>query len=157
AACTPAPVTNTHLRRRTRTTSGVRNACGSIDPDSRIGTSSPTSAAGTPSTWNTHGSTVEALTVWSPEDCSVLAATSFRPLRGTSRCTSSGRAGSAGSTRVTSTEYRRSGALTLRTVAAASDGTNTRGSATLPPGPLRLQRERIRSLGGGSRGESGGQ
>ena len=103
-ACTAAPVTKTHFRRRTRTTSGVRNACGSIDPDSRIGTSRPTKAAGTPRTWNSHGSTVEALTVWSPDDCSVLAATRRRPLRGRSRRTGSGSSCSASSDRVTRRE-----------------------------------------------------
>lgn len=54
---------NTHLRNRTRTMSGVRNACGSIESDSRIGTSRPVSATGTPRALNSHGSTVEALTI----------------------------------------------------------------------------------------------
>jgi len=63
AACTRAPEMNTHLRNRTRTMSGVRNACGSIESDSRIGTSRPVSATGTPRALNIHGSTVEALTI----------------------------------------------------------------------------------------------
>src|SRR5699024_12160736 len=39
AACTAAPATNTHLRYVTRTTRGVRKACGSMEPVSRIGRS----------------------------------------------------------------------------------------------------------------------
>ncbi|WP_202817127.1 hypothetical protein [Serinicoccus sp. CUA-874] len=77
----PAPTIQTRVRRRCATTHGVRAACGSMDPDSRIGTSSPTSAAGAPTTASSQGSTVLALTTWSPMLCRAPAAMSRTPPR----------------------------------------------------------------------------
>src|SRR5690606_28953620 len=80
---TRAPATRTHLRRGAPITSGDRNTWGNIDPDSRIGTSRPIRAVGAPSVTRSQGSTVEALTVWSPDDCSALPPAIRKPLAGT--------------------------------------------------------------------------
>lgn len=90
AAWIRAPATNTHLRCVARRTIRVRRACGSIEPDSRIGTSTPVSEAGTPRTANSQGRTVDGLTIWSPEDWSAWPSTCLSPFEGMLRWTSSG-------------------------------------------------------------------
>lgn len=57
------------MRERFDVTHGLRANCGSIDPDSRIGTSSDVIHAGTPVDWNSHVSTVFGATIWSPMFC----------------------------------------------------------------------------------------
>src|SRR5690625_3105200 len=111
-ACTTAPATNTRERRRTRSTTGVSSAWGSIEPDSRMGTSSPVNPAGTPRVWKSQGSTVEAPTIWSPELCRALADTSRSPLPGRSRRTGSGRFSSPSGSRWTRASYIRRLAFT---------------------------------------------
>ena len=71
-------------------THGVSAACGSIDSDSRMGTSSAMARPGAPCAVNSQGSTVFGLITWSPAFCRPLAAMNFMPLAGTSRATSSG-------------------------------------------------------------------
>jgi hypothetical protein len=61
-----APVTQIHLRSRWRSTHGARAACGSIEPDSRIGTSRAISEDGAPRETSSQARTVLALTTWSP-------------------------------------------------------------------------------------------
>ena len=52
------PINQTRLRELCDVTHGLKNACGSIEPDSRIGTRNDVNAAGTPAALNSHGSTV---------------------------------------------------------------------------------------------------
>src|SRR5690606_34107828 len=65
----------------------------------------PVSAAGTPSTENSHGSTVEAFTAWSPDDWSALANTWRSPFGATSALTSDGISSSDSGFRRSSAEY----------------------------------------------------
>lgn len=61
AAHTPWPTepsTHRRLRAGWDTTHGVRAACGSMEPDSRKGTSRPVKKPGTPAALNSQGRTV---------------------------------------------------------------------------------------------------
>ena len=63
AAWPHEPMSQARLRFACAVTQGVSAACGSIEPDSRIGTSSEVNAGGTPAAVNNHGSTVFAATI----------------------------------------------------------------------------------------------
>src|SRR5699024_8940620 len=108
-----APATKTHLRYRTRRINGFRNACGSIGPASRIGTSRPVSAGGTPNAAKSQGRTLEALTTWSPEDCKEFANTRRSPLGAMEPRLSAGSCCSASGSRWTRVEYKRSVVVTI--------------------------------------------
>ena len=66
AACAMALPTTTHLRRLIRLTQPEIKSCGSIDPDSRIGTSIPMKKPLVPSWESNHVSTVFGLVSTSP-------------------------------------------------------------------------------------------
>src|SRR5690625_7130316 len=76
-----------------------------MEPDSRMGTSKPVSAGGTPKVSKTHRSTVDALTIWYPVDCSALADTSRSPLEDTCLRTSGSISSSAVVLRVINAAY----------------------------------------------------
>ena len=57
------PMSQARLRCACAVTQGVSAACGSIEPDSRIGTSSEVKAAGTPAAVKSQGRTVLAATI----------------------------------------------------------------------------------------------
>ena len=75
------PMSHTRLRERFEVTHGLKNACGSIEPDSRMGTRNEVITAGTPAAPKSHGSTVFGATIWSPMFCRPLDQTNRRALR----------------------------------------------------------------------------
>ena len=81
SACPHDPMSHTRLRKRWEVTHGLRNAWGSIEPDSRMGTRNEVSTAGTPAALNSHGSTVFGATIWSPMFCKPLDQMNRRALR----------------------------------------------------------------------------
>ena len=80
AAWPHEPTNHTHFRERCDVTQGLSAACGSIEPDSRIGTKNAVNRAGTPAAVNSHGNTVFVATIWSPIPCKPLAHTNLRAL-----------------------------------------------------------------------------
>ena len=95
------PAAQMTLRRGARRTNGTSSACGSSDPDSRTGTSRPTSTAGAPSAANSQASTVLASTTTSPTFCSVKEPRIRSPLAGTRSSASAGRSSPAARLRTT--------------------------------------------------------
>jgi hypothetical protein len=85
-----APATQTHLRTGRLRTQGTRAAWGSIEPDSRTGTSIAAAAAGAPTVASSQASTVFGSTIRSPAFCRAIAPTCLTVLPGTSSSTRSG-------------------------------------------------------------------
>ncbi len=82
--CRIAPITQNHLRTGCRRTQAPITSCGISEPDSRIGTSTPTSAWGAPTATISQASTVLGLISRSPILVNMLATMMRKKLPGTS-------------------------------------------------------------------------